>query len=194
MSQNLQLQKTVNIHARRIRHRRRLLTTDPRFRSRLAGFDNFLTREATRANASPLRLVGEAIAAGGTGYAPNDQFDITGGTFSVPAVGMVRTVDGSGVVLTAKLIERGVYTVVTPPASPTTVIRRKNGAPAAGTGLTINDGITSAVSGVTAAELLAGLRSRLNIAGTIPTRKAARDYRNDENSSDTYEDAGVPTS
>ncbi len=72
------------------------------------------------------------------------------------------------------------------------MIRRKNGAPAAGTGLTINDGITVAVVGVTAAELLAGLRSRFNLAGTIPTRKAARDYRARENSSDTYQDAGVP--
>ena len=42
MSQNLQLQKTVNPHATRIRHRRRLLTTDGRFRSRHAGLDNFL--------------------------------------------------------------------------------------------------------------------------------------------------------
>ena len=194
MSQNLQLQKTVNIHARRIRHRRRLLTTEPRFRSRHAGFDNFLTREATRANVTPLRLIGEAIAAAGSGYVVQDQFSITGGTFSVPAVGMVSEVGGSGDVTGAKLIERGVYTVVTPPASPTTVIRRKNGAPAAGTGLTINDGITVAVSGVTAAELMAGLRSRTNLAGTIPTRKAARDYRNRENSSDTYQDAGVPIS
>ncbi|MCK5318171.1 MAG: hypothetical protein KAJ55_09660 [Anaerolineales bacterium] len=191
MSQNLQLQKTVNIHARRIRHRRRLVTTDGRFRSRHAGFDNFLTREATRANASPLRLVGEAIAAGGSGYFVGDQFDITGGTFTVPAVGMVSAV-AAGVVTGAKLIERGVYTVVTPPASPTTVIRQKNGAPTPGTGLTINDGITVAVVGVTAAELLAGLRSRFNLAGTVETRKAARDYRAAENSSDTYQDAGVP--
>ncbi len=194
MSQNLQLQKSVNIHARRIRNRRRLLTTDPRFRSRHPGMDNFLTREATRANAAPLRLIGEAIAAAGTGYAVNDQFDITGGTFTVPAVGMVSAVGGSGEVTGAKLVERGTYTVVTPPASPTSVIRRKNGAPPAGTGLTINDGITVAVSGVTAAELLSALRSRLNLAGTIPTRKAARDYRNRENSSDTYADAGVPIS
>jgi hypothetical protein len=99
----------------------------------------------------------------------------------------------AGVVTGAKLIERGTYTVVTPPASPTTIVRAKNGAPTPGTGLTINDGITSSVSGVTAAELLAALRSRLNLAGSIPTRKAARDYRNRENSSDTYEDAGVPT-
>ena len=194
MSQNLQLQKTVNIHARRIRNRRRLLTTEPRFRSRHPGFDNFLTREATRANVTPLRLIGEAIAAAGSGYVVQDQFNITGGTFSVPAVGMVSAVGGSGDVTGAKLIERGVYTVVTPPASATTVIRRKNGAPAAGTGLTINDGITVAVSGVTAAELMAALRSRLNLAGTIPTRKAARNYRSSQNSSDTYEDVGVPIS
>ncbi len=194
MSQNLQLQKTVNIHARRIRHRRRLVTTDPSFRSRHAGFDNFLTREAPRANASPLRLVGEAIAAAGSGYAVQDQFDITGGSFTVPAVGMVSEVGGSGEVTGAKLVERGTYTVVTPPASATSVIRRKNGSGPPGTGLTINDGITVSVSGVTNVELLAALRSRLNLAGDVPTRKAARDYRNDENSSDTYEDAGVPIS
>jgi hypothetical protein len=194
MAQNLQLQKTVNIHARRIRHRRRLLTTVPRFRSRHAGFDNFLTREATRANAAPLRLIGEAIAAAGSGYAVEDQFNITGGSFTVPAVGMVKAVGGSGEVTDAKLIERGTYTVVTPPASATTVIRRKNGAPTAGTGLTINDGITVSVSGVTAAELMTALRSRTNLAGTVPTLKAAREYRIPENSSDTYEDAGVPIS
>ncbi len=193
MSENLQLQKSVNIHARRIRNRRRLLTTDPRFRSRHPGMDNFLTREAARANASPLRLVGEAIAAGGSGYFVGDQFSITGGTFSVPAVGMVSA-EAAGVVTGAKLIERGTYTVVTPPASPTTVIRQKNGAPTPGTGLTINDGITVAVVGVTAAELLAGIRSRLNLAGTVPTLKAARAYRAPENSSDTYQDAGVPIS
>jgi hypothetical protein len=186
MAQNLQLQKTVNIHARRIRHRRRLLTTVPRFRSRHAGFDNFLTREATRANAAPLRLIGEAIAAAGSGYAVEDQFNITGGSFTVPAVGMVKAVGGSGEVTDAKLIERGTYTVVTPPASATTVIRRKNGAPTAG--------ITVSVSGVTAAELMTALRSRTNLAGTVPTLKAAREYRIPENSSDTYEDAGVPIS
>jgi hypothetical protein len=153
--------------------------------------DNFLTREATRANATPLRLIGEAIAAGGSGYFVGDQFSITGGTFSVPAVGMVSAV-AAGVVTNAKLIERGVYTVVTPPASPTTVIRQKNGAPTPGTGLTINDGITVAVAGVTAAELLAGIRSRENFAGTVVTLKAARVYRARENSSDTYLDAGVP--
>ena len=193
MSQNLQLQKTVNPHARRIRHRRRLLTTDPRFRSRHPGLDNFLTREATRANASPQRLIGEAIAAGGSGYFVGDQFSITGGTFTVPAVGMVSEV-AAGVVTNAKLVERGTYTVVTPPASPTTVIRQKNGAPTPGTGLTINDSITVTVAGVTAEELLAGIRSRTNLAGTVETLKGARLYRARENSSDTYQDAGVPIS
>jgi len=193
MSQNLQLQKTVNPHARRIRHRRRLLTTDPRFRSRHPGLDNFLTREATRANAAPQRLIGEAIAAGGSGYFVGDQFSITGGTFTVPAVGMVSEV-AAGVVTNAKLVERGTYTVVTPPASPTTVIRQKNGAPTPGTGLTINDSITVTVAGVTAEELLAGIRSRTNLAGTVETLKGARLYRARENSSDTYQDAGVPIS
>lgn len=50
MSENLQLQKIVPSYLQRIRHRRRLLTTDPRFDSRHPGTANFLTREATRAN------------------------------------------------------------------------------------------------------------------------------------------------
>jgi len=194
MSQNLQLQKTVNIHARRIRHRRRLLTTDPRFASRHPGFDNFLNREATRANVTPLRLIGETIQAAGSGYFVGDQFSIAGGTFSLAAIGMVSAVGGSGDVTDAKLVNRGVYTVVTPPASATTVIRRKNGAPTAGTGFTITDSLTGSVSGVTAAELLAGLRSRLDVGDTIPTLKAARNYRSNQNSEDTYQDIGVPTS
>jgi hypothetical protein len=194
MSQNLQLQKTVNPHARRIRHRRRLLTTDPRFRSRHPGFDNFLTREATRANVTPLRLIGETIQAAGSGYFVGDQFSIAGGTFTRAAIGMVSAVGGSGDVTGAKLVDRGIYTVVTPPASATTVIRQKNGAPTPGTGLTITDSLTGAVSGVTAVELLAALRSRLNLAATIPTLKASRNYRSSQNSEDTYQDIGVPTS
>ncbi len=51
MAQNRQLQKIVPSYLQRIRHRRRLLTTDPRFDGRHPGTANFLTREATRANA-----------------------------------------------------------------------------------------------------------------------------------------------
>ncbi len=190
MSQNLQVQKTVNIHATRIRNRRRLLTADPRFRSRHAGLDNFLTREATRANATPLRLVLDSVAAGGTGYAVGDQFSITGGTFTIPAIGMVTAVS-AGVVTGAKIIDGGQYTVVTPPASATTVIRAKNGT-TPGTGLTVTDSLTAAVAGVTAAELLAGLRARLDVGGTVPITTRARHYRDPRNSSVDYTDNGVP--
>lgn len=51
MSTNLQLQKTVNSHAERIRHRRKSIQTALERIGRLPGFENFLTREATRANA-----------------------------------------------------------------------------------------------------------------------------------------------
>ncbi len=191
MSQNLQLQKTVNTHAKRIRNRRQLFTNDVRFRSRHPGLDNFLTREATRANATPLRLVLDAIAAGGSGYSVGDQFSITGGTFSIAAVGMVTAVS-AGVVTAAKIIDGGQYTVVTPPASPTTVIRAKNGSGAAGTGLTVNDSLTAVVVGVTAAELLAGLRAREDVTGTVPIITRARHFRDPRNSSVDYTNNGVP--
>ena len=190
MSQNLQVQKTVNPHATRIRHRRRLLTTDGRFRSRHAGLDNFLTREATRANATPLRLVLDSVAAGGTGYAVGDKFNITGGTFTIPAIGMVTAVS-AGVVTAAKIIDGGQYTVVTPPASATTVIQAKNGT-TPGTGLTVTDSLTAAVAGVTNAELLAGLRAVENVAGTVPITTRARHFRDPRNSSVDYLDNGVP--
>lgn len=190
MSQNLQIQKTVNPHASRIRHRRRLLTTDGRFRSRHAGLDNFLTREATRANATPLRLVLDSVAAGGSGYAVGDKFSITGGSFTIPAVGMVTAVS-AGVVTAAKIIDGGQYTVVTPPASATTVIQAKNGT-TPGTGLTVTDSLTGAVAGVTAAELLAGLRALEDIGGTVPITTRARHFRDPRQSSVTYTDNGVP--
>ncbi len=190
MSQNLQVQKTVNIHATRIRHRRRLLTTDGRFRSRHAGLDNFLTREATRANATPLRLVLDSVVAGGTGYAVGDKFSITGGTSTVPAVGMVTAVS-AGVVTAAKIIDGGVYTVVTPPASATTVIQAKNGT-TPGTGLTVTDSLTAAVAGVTNAELLAGLRAVEDVGGTVPIITRARHFRARRQTSVTYTDNGVP--
>ncbi|MCK5495271.1 MAG: hypothetical protein KAI80_02575 [Hyphomicrobiaceae bacterium] len=190
MSQNLQIQKTINPHATRVRHRRRLLTTGARFRSRHPGLDNFLTREATRANATPLRLVLDSVVAGGTGYAVGDQFSIAGGTSTIPAVGMVTAVS-AGVVTAAKIIDGGQYTVVTPPASATTVIRAKNGT-TPGTGLTVTDSLTAAVAGVTAAELLAGLRAREDIGGTVPITTRARHYRARRQSSVTYTDNGVP--
>lgn len=190
MSQNLQVQKTVNTHATRIRHRRRLLTTDDRFRSRHPGLDNFLTREATRANATPLRLAKTlVIGAGGSGYAVGDEFSISGGTGS-GGEGIVTAV-AAGVVTAAKVISGGTYTVVPPALSATTVIRAKNGT-TPGAGLTVTPSLTAAVVGVTAAELLAGLRSLLDVGGTVPIITRARHYRNPEQTSVDYTDNGVP--
>lgn len=50
MAQNRQLQKIIDPKITRIRHRRRLLTTFPKFQARFPGLSNFLTREAARAN------------------------------------------------------------------------------------------------------------------------------------------------
>lgn len=191
MSQNLQVQKTVNIHAKRIRHRRQLLTNDERFRSRHPGLDNFLTREATRANATPLRLANAlVIGAGGTGYSVGDEFSITGGTGS-GGEGIVTAV-AAGVVTAAKIINGGSYTVVPPALSATVHIRIKNGATPAGNDLTVTASLTAAVVGVTAAELLAGLRAREDVGGTVPIITRARHYRDPLQTSVDYTDNGVP--
>ena len=193
MSQNLQLQKTVNAHVTHLRHRRRLLTTGARFRSRHAGLDNFLTREATRANATPLRLArAVAVVAGGTGYSVGDIFSITGGTGS-GGEGMVTAV-AAGVVTGAKIIDGGTYTVVPGVASATVHIRIKNGATPAGNDLTVTASLTAAVTGVTAAELLAGLRAREDIGGTVPITTRARHFRDPQQTSVTYTGNGVPIS
>ncbi len=193
MSQNLQLQKTVNPHVTHLRHRRRLLTTDDRFRSRHAGLDNFLTREATRANATPLRLArAVAVVAGGTGYSVGDVFSITGGTGS-GGEGMVTAV-AAGVVTAAKIIDGGTYTVVPGVASATVHIRIKNGATPAGNDLTVTASLTAAVTGVTAAELLAGLRAREDIGGTVPITTRALHFRDPQQTSVTYTGNGVPIS
>ncbi len=191
MSQNLQVQKTVNTHAKRIRNRRRLLTNDVRFRSRHPGLDNFLTREAIRANATPLRLANAiTIGAGGTGYLVGDKFSITGGTGS-GGEGIVTAV-AAGVVTAAKIINGGSYTVVPPALSATVHIRIKNGATPAGNDLTVTTSLTAAVAGVTAAELLAGLRAREDIGGTVPIITRARHYRDPLQTSVDYTDNGVP--
>ncbi len=194
MSQNLQLQKTVNTHAKRIRNRRQLLTNDERFRSRHPGLDNFLTREATRANATPLRLANAlAIAAGGTGYSVGDVFSITGGTFSDQGFGIVDAVT-AGVVTAAHVLNPGTYTVNPGAASATVHVRIKNGATPAGDDLTVDTTLTAAVTGVTAAELLAGLRSREDVGGTIPIITRARHFRDRRQTSVDYTDNGVPIS
>ena len=187
MSQNLQLQKTVNIHATRIRHRRRLLTTDGRFRSRHPGLANFLTREAARANATPQRITDPpAVAAGGTGWSVGDQFLINGGTFTVQAIGQVAA-EAAGVVTAVSIVQAGRYTANPGVGATTTAIL-----PATGIGLTVTTALTGAVVGVTDQELLTGLRGQLNIAGTVPIITRARHFRNPLQTDQTYLDNGVP--
>lgn len=191
MSQNLQLQKTVNIHATRIRHRRRLVVVDGRFRSRHPGLDNFLTREATRAIATPLRLANAlVIGAGGTGYSVGDEFSITGGTGS-GGEGIVTAV-AAGVVTAAKIIKGGAYTIVPPALSATVHIRIKNGATPAGNNLTVTASLTAAVVGVTAQELLSGIRAQEDVGGTVPIITRARHFRDPLQTSVDYTDNGVP--
>lgn len=191
MSQNLQLQKIVNIHATRVRHRRRLLVADGRFPSRHPGLDNFLTREATRANATPLRLANAlTIGAGGTGYSVGDEFSITGGTGS-GGEGIVTAV-AAGVVTAAKIINGGAYTVVPPALSATVHIRIKNGATPAGNDLTVTASLTAAVVGVTGQELLDGIRAQEDVGGTVPIVTRARHFRDPLQTSVDYTDNGVP--
>ena len=191
MSQNLQLQKGTNPKLTHIRHRRRLLTTNARLASRHPAYTNFLTREATRANATPLRLASLAVAVGGTGYSIGDKFSVTGGTGTVTAIGMVSAVS-AGVVTGVIVFDAGQYTVAPGLASATTIVQAKNGT-TPGTGLTVDaNALTGAVAGVTDAELLAGLRGVTDLAGTVPTITRARHFRNDRNTDDTYTENGVP--
>ncbi len=194
MSQNLQLQKTVNIHAKRIRHRRRLVVADGRFPSRHPGLDNFLDREVIRANATPLRLaIALAVIAGGTGYSVGDVFSITGGTSSDQGFGIVDAVT-AGVVTAAHVLDPGTYTVVPGAASATVHVRIKNGATPAGNDLTVTSTLTAAVAGVTAQELLDGIRAREDVGGTVPIITRARHFRDRRQTSVDYTDNGVPIS
>lgn len=193
MSQNRQLQKIVNPYLTRIRHRRRLATTWAKFDARFPGFSNFLTREATRANAAPLRLAFDtlAVAVGGSGYAVGDRFSITGGTGTVTAIGVVTSV-AAGVVDGVALVDPGAYTIAPGLAAATTVVEAKNGT-TPGTGLTVDaNTLTSAVAGVTEAEILAGLAGQLDASGTVPTITRARHLRTARNSSATYLENGIP--
>jgi hypothetical protein len=52
MSTNTQLQKIAPPKIRRLRHRRRLVAGSPRVHGRHPALDNFLIREAARANAT----------------------------------------------------------------------------------------------------------------------------------------------
>lgn len=190
MTANAQLQKLTNPQLTRIRHRRRLNTTNPRFASRHPAYANFLDREVTRANATPLRLATLAVNAGGTGYSVGDKFLIVGGTFTVQGVGMV-TAETAGVVSAVAVFDAGTYTVNPGAGATTTATKVKNGT-IAGTGLTVDTTLSGAVTGVTDAELLAGLRAQEDVGGTIPTITRARHFRNPRQTDDTYTQNGVP--
>lgn len=188
---NLQLQKITNPQLTRIRHRRRLATTNPRFASRHPAYSNFLAREATRANLTPLRLASLVVAVGGTGYSIGDKFSITGGTGTLTATGIVTSV-AAGVVDGVAVYDAGEYTVAPGLAAATTVIQAKNGT-TPGTGLTVDANVlTGAVAGVTDAELLTGLSGVTDLGGTVPTITRARHFRAVRNTDATYTDNGVP--
>jgi hypothetical protein len=190
MSQNLQLQKITPPKIRRIRHRRRLVVANGRFPSRQPALSNFLTREAARAIASPLRLnQALAIAAGGTTYGVGDEFLIVGGTFTEQGRGRVTAV-AAGVVTAAYVFDPGVYTV-TPGA----------GAATSGAGddaLTVDTTLTTVVVGVTDQEILDALQGvgtgtlNRNIADTFDIEVSGQYLRSPYNSSELYVNAGIP--
>lgn len=190
MSQNLQLQKITPPKIRRIRHRRRLAVANGRFPSRQPALSNFLTREAARAVASPLRLAQAlAIGAGGTTYALGDEFLIVGGTFTTQGRGRVTAV-AAGVVTAAVVSEPGEYTV-NPGA----------GAATSGAGddnLTVDTTLTTAVVGVTDQEILDAIQGvgtgtlNRDIGDSFDIQVDADYFRSPSNSSELYTNAGVP--
>ena len=189
MSTNLQTQKIAPPKIRRIRHRRRLVAGSPRVEGRHPALDNFLVREAARAIASPLRLAQAlAVNVGGTTYAVGDVFLIAGGTFTSQATGMVTAV-AAGVVTACIVLDPGEYTV-NPGA----------GAATSGAGddaLTVDTTLTSAVVGVTEAEVLAAIEGvgtstlNRNIADTFSIQVSGG-YLRGRNSSELYLNAGIP--
>lgn len=189
MSTNTQAQKVAPPKIRRLRHRRRLIAGSSIVQGRHPGLDNFLIREAARAIASPLRLAQAlAVVAGGTTYALGDQFNILGGTGS-GGTGIVTAV-AAGVVTAARVLDPGVYTV-----------NPGVGAATSGAGddaLTVTTTLTAAVAGVTEAELLtqiAGVGTSdkaRNTGNTFDIQVSAQYLRIPANSSELYDNAGVP--
>ncbi len=187
MSTNSQLQKSAQPKIRRIRHRQYLVAASTRMQGRMPALDNFLIREAARANASPLRILDTlAIVVGGTLYAVGDRFAIVGGTSTIQATGMVTAV-AAGVVTGVKIIDSGQYTINPGAAAATTVLSGAGDA-----ALTVTTALSAAVAGVTEAEILAAIEADTNVAGTVHTFVDADLMRNRRNSSATYLAAGVP--
>lgn len=187
MSVNTQSQKVAPPRIRRLRHRNRLVAGSVRVEGRHPALDNFLIREAARANAAPLRILDTlVIAAGGTGYAVGDRFTIDGGTGTITAIGMVSAV-AAGVVTAAKVLDSGEYTVNPGAGAATTALSG-----AGDDALTVDTTLSGAVAGVVEAEVLAAIRNDINVAGTVPIFVDADTFRDPRNSSDKYEAAGVP--
>ena len=122
------------------------------------------------------------------GFCKSDRFTIDGGTGTITAIGMV-TAETAGVVDAAKVIDSGEYTVNPGAAAATTAL--SGGGDDA---LTVDTTLSSAVVGVTEAEILDAIRNDTNVAGNVPTFVGADTFRNRRNSSDKYEAAGVPIS
>lgn len=109
-----------------------------------------------------------AIATGGSQYVVNDYVTMTGGTAASQVVVKVRTVDGSGAILTADMVVAGLYT--TPPANPvlqassnlTSIVQTS-------TNLTSISNASPAVFTLTAHGLVAGDGITLATTGALPT-------------------------
>jgi len=193
MSTNSQLQKIAPPKVRRIRHRKRLIAASTRLQGRQPALDNFLIREAARAIASPLRILDTlVVVAGGTLYAVGDRFSILGGTATLGAVGMVEA-ESAGVVTAVKIIDPGEYTV-NPGAGAATAALSGAGDDA----LTVTTVLSTAVAGVTEAEILAAVEGvgtsslNRNIGDSFDVQVDGNYLRNRRNSSQVYLDAGIP--
>lgn len=194
MGQNRQRQKIVNPHTTRIRHRRRLLVSDPRFAARHPGLANFLDREAARANATPLRIdptFGQVD--GGSGWETGDKVLVVGGTFTIQAIAQVgNVIAGSSDFL--NLIDPGEYTIAPGLGAATVPTQVKNGR-TPGTGIVVDaDVLTFSPTGVTAAEILGGLRGQTDVSGNLHIITRARHFRTPRQTEATYFDRGVPVS
>ncbi|MCH7890101.1 MAG: hypothetical protein IH921_01225 [Gemmatimonadetes bacterium] len=82
--------------------------------------------------------------------------------------------------------------IATSAASATVHIRIPNGATPAGDDLTVTSSLTAAVAGVTAQELLDGIRAQEDVGGSVPIITRARHFRDPLQTSVDYTDNGVP--
>jgi hypothetical protein len=124
---------------------------------------------ATAAVATAAIAYVNQINAAGTGYAVGDTFTLTGGTYSVQAVGEITKVNGTGGVQGVRITTAGNYTVV--PSAPIATVATSG----SGTGLTITPILrilTVTVSGV-GSNYLPFLPPTLSSAGASATYRPA---------------------